>query len=199
MSTITISKELHSKHIFPLALTHQGNGWTPNEAGLGSIFETGPKETLLKKLIDIVDQAQDMICFQSFLMQEGPLFAALKRAALRGVRVYALGAAEARLANHNEEEENFLKEHYIELLKNTFKGSFVFRTADYFHGKFLLIDPQCDRAAGFLVTCNLTKKALAENPELGLPLDRIQIKELFEIFVYHFWEHSAHQHGQTGD
>ncbi len=197
MRTITIPKELHSNEVLTMALTHQGSGWAPDESGRGTLLETGPQKVLLNKLIALIDQSKEMICFQSFLMQEGPLFAALKRAASRGVRVYALGAAEARLANHNEEEEDFMKEHYIKLLEETFKGSILFRTADYFHAKYLLIDPESNAAAGFLVTCNLTNKALSENPELGLQLNPIQIKELFEIFVYHFWEHAAHQHGKS--
>ncbi|MCB9231078.1 MAG: phosphatidylserine/phosphatidylglycerophosphate/cardiolipin synthase family protein [Bacteroidia bacterium] len=196
MSALTITKELKSSKMYPIVLLHHGGGWNPFENGNTAIFETGPQEILLKKMIEMVDRAQNIVCFQSFLMQNGPFFSSLKNAAKRGVRIYALGAAEARLANQNEEED-FKKEDYINLLNETFKGHIIFRTADYFHAKYLLIDPNTTNAEGFLLTCNFTKKAFTVNPELGLLLDGRQVSELFEVFVYHFWEYSAHQHGKT--
>jgi hypothetical protein len=105
---------------------------------------------------------------------------------------------EARLKQTIEEEEDFIRESYVNLLDSKFKSNFVHRSAESFHGKYILIDPTTD-PKGFLCTNNFTETGFSKNPELAIELNRVQCEELFKIFVYHFWEHATDEQTATNE
>mgnify|MGYP003346946851 FL=1 len=76
------------------------------------------------------------------------------------------------------------------------KNHFIHRTAENFHGKYILIDPN-KRPNGFICTNNFTENGFAKNPELAVELSAEQCGELFKVFVYHFWEHSTDEQTAT--
>ena len=137
-----------------------------------------------------------LICLQSFLIQDTELIYSLLRATERKVKVFVLSSAEARLKDKIEEETDFIKENYIKLLENKFKNHFIHRTAENFHAKYLLIDPKT-HPKGFICTNNFTMNGFVKNPELAVELDKTQCEELFKIFVYHFWEHATDEQTAT--
>lgn len=157
------------------------------------LWEVGPQQHVLQQLTRLIDQAKEMICVQSFIMDENPVVEALVKAADRGVNIFVTGAT-VKLSPPEEEPE-FRVENYKKLLEERFKGRFLFRAADHFHAKFILIDPK-NRPAGILLTANLTTNALRKNPELALPLTTEQVRELYDLFRYHFWEQAQDEHTQ---
>lgn len=176
------------------ALLPTGQTWK-SIGNLGDgMWETGAGKEAADSIVSAIQDAKSMICVASFIMDTNPIVDALRVAAGRGVKVYVLGSAEAKLQDEIEDVENEHRTQYERLLKETFVYRFLFRSADFFHAKFVLIDPM-SAPQGFLCTCNLTSKALFENPELVIALDEDQVQSLYRMFVYHFWEHSTQEHG----
>ncbi|WP_324474062.1 phospholipase D-like domain-containing protein [Kaistella chaponensis] len=148
-------------------------------------------------MIKAIDSAKQIICLQSFLIQDNAIIRSLLKAVQeRDVKVFILSSAEARLKETIEEVDDFIKERYIQLLDNKFKNHFVHRTAEGFHGKYIIVDPNT-QPTGFLATNNFTENGFTKNPELAVELNSRQCEDLFKIFVYHFWEHSTDE--QTAD
>ena len=181
---------LPNAQTIPLAILPVPQAYQPIE-DRKVLWEVGPQQHVLQQLTHLIDQAKEMICVQSFIMDDNPVVNALVRAADRGVTVFVTGAT-VKLSPPEEEPE-FRVESYKRLLEEKFKHRFLFRAADHFHAKFILIDPET-RPAGILLTANLTDKALQKNPELALPLSDLQVKELYELFRYHFWEQAQEEH-----
>lgn len=173
-----------------------GSGWKSTEQSNLSVFESGEQKTLLSKIINAIDKAQEFICLQSFLIQDSALIDSLLKAVEREVKIFVLSSAEARLKDRIEEETDFIKANYIQLIDKKFKNHFVHRTAENFHAKYILIDPKT-KPKGFICTNNFTENGFAKNPELAVELNKEQCEELFKVFVYHFWEHSTDEQTAT--
>ncbi len=192
----TIRKE--SKQVFTNAVIPTGNKWRPIENTEHSIVETGPNGQAMNWIAEAIHASKEMICICSFIMDSNLVVEALQSAAERGVKVFVLGSASAKLQDEIEEEERPHRKSYELLLTEVFQSRFLFRSAEYLHAKFILIDPRT-KGTGFVTTCNFTQKAFTENPELVVRLEHHQIQELFQIFVYHFWEHATHEQGRSKD
>jgi phosphatidylserine/phosphatidylglycerophosphate/cardiolipin synthase-like enzyme len=176
-----------------------GSGWKSTETDKLSILESGKNKVLFAKIIKAIDSAKQMICLQSYLIQDTELIDCLIRAVEeRQVKVFVLSCADARLKNTIEEEQDFIKADYIKLLDHKFKNHFVHRTAENFHSKFILTDP-ATKPKGFICTNNFTENGFSKNPELAIELTVEQCEELFKIFVYHFWEHSTQEQTATNE
>jgi phosphatidylserine/phosphatidylglycerophosphate/cardiolipin synthase-like enzyme len=173
-----------------------GSGWESTEQNNLSVFESGEQKILFSKIINAIDKAQVFVCLQSFLIQDSALIDSLLKAVERKVKVFVLSSAEARLKDKIEEETDFIKTNYIQLIDKKFKNHFVHRTAENFHAKYILIDPKTN-PKGFICTNNFTENGFAKNPELAVELNKEQCEELFKVFVYHFWEHSTDEQTAT--
>ncbi len=189
----TLIKEINiiNEGIIQFPILPNGLGWKSTEKEKLSVIESGEGKVLFSKIIKAVDSAKQMVCIQSFLIQDTEIIDALIKAVEeREVKVFVLSSAEARLKETIEEEEDFIKANYIALLDNKFRNHFIHRTAENFHGKYILIDPKT-KPKGFICTNNFTENGFTKNPELAVELNNEQCEELFNIFVYHFWEHST--------
>ncbi|MBS4013955.1 MAG: phosphatidylserine/phosphatidylglycerophosphate/cardiolipin synthase family protein [Bacteroidetes bacterium] len=181
----------------PFPILPNGSGWKSTEKEKLSVIESGEGKVLLSKIIKAIDSAKQMVCFQSFLIQDTEIIDSLIKAVEeRDVKVFVLSSAEARLKETIEEEEDFIKANYIQLLETKFKNHFIHRTAEYFHGKYILVDPK-SKPKGFICTNNFTENGFTQNPELAVELNNEQCEELFKVFVYHFWEHSTDEQTAT--
>ena len=173
-----------------------GSGWKSTEQSNLSVIESGVERILFHKIINAIDKAQEFICLQSFLIQDSALIDSLLKAVERKVKVFILSSAEARLKDRIEEETDFIKANYIQLIDKKFKNHFVHRTAENFHAKYILVDPRTN-PKGFICTNNFTENGFEKNPELAVELNKKQCEELFKVFVYHFWEHSTDEQTAT--
>lgn len=171
--------------------------WESTEQANLAVIESGKAKVLFHQIITAIDEAEELICLQSFLIQDTALIDALVQAAKRGVRIYVLDAAESRLKDSYEEEERVPEKDYKKMLKDKFSYNFVHRQADFFHGKYILIDPKQTSGKACLFTGNFNEKPFEENPELGVWLSPNQVQELYQVFVYHFWEYATDE--QTAD
>lgn len=167
-----------------------GKGWVSSETTNDTLIESGERFVLMNKIVSLIDNAKEFICLQSFLIQTSPVTEALKRASDKGVKVYILSSAEARLKDTIEEEQDFIKADYIKLLTEVFRNRFIHRSAENFHAKYILVDPKSN-PKGFICTNNFTLNGFSKNPELAVELNSDQCTELFKVFTYHFWEHSS--------
>ena len=191
-------KEIHvvNEGTIQFPILPNGSGWESSEQSNLSIFESGEQKTLFSKIIRAIDKAQEFVCLQSFLIQDSALIDSLLKAVERNVKVFILSSAEARLKDRIEEETDFIKANYIQLIDKKFRNHFVHRTAENFHAKYILIDPKTN-PKGFICTNNFTENGFAKNPELAVELNKEQCEELFKVFVYHFWEHSTDEQTAT--
>jgi phosphatidylserine/phosphatidylglycerophosphate/cardiolipin synthase-like enzyme len=189
----TIIKKIQVKNVESIKypIIPNGFGWTSTERNNLSVIESGEKKILLYKIVKMIESAEQMICLQSFLIQNSPIIDALLKAVeKRKVKVFVLGSAEARIKDTIEEEQDFIKSDFIDLLQKNFKNKFIYRVAENFHAKFILVDPKT-KPKGFLCTNNFTLNGFNKNPELAIELSKSQSEELFKVFVYHFWEHAT--------
>jgi phosphatidylserine/phosphatidylglycerophosphate/cardiolipin synthase-like enzyme len=108
-----------------------------------------------------------------------------------------MGCAEAKLeANPYGEEDSFITKEYKTMLEEKFKNNFIHRQAGNLHAKFILIDPKTN-PKGYLFTGNFNLKPFYENPELAIELSMAKTKELFQVFVHHFWNHTTDEQTQS--
>ncbi|CAL2080171.1 conserved hypothetical protein [Tenacibaculum dicentrarchi] len=172
--------------------------WISTENDNLSIIESGKNGVLFHKIITDIESAEEMICLQSFLIQDTKIIDALLKAKKeRDVRVFVMGCAEAKLeSNPYDEEDSFITKEYKKMLEDKFKNNFTHRQAGNLHAKFILIDPK-KNSKGYIFTGNFNEKPFFENPELAVKLSNTQITELFKIFVYHFWEHTTDEQTNT--
>lgn len=191
--------EIINESIIKHPIVPNGQGWVSSEPSRLGVIESGPSKILMNKIITLIESATDFICLQSFLIQDTPVIDALLKAVReRKIKVYVLSSSDARLKDVIEEEgDDFIRSNYIKMLETKFKNHFIFRSADNFHAKFILIDPKTS-PKGFLCTSNFTLKAFTRNPELAVALSKEQCEELFKVFVYHFWEYTTDEYiGET--
>lgn len=193
-------KEIHvvNEGTIQFPILPNGSGWKSTEQSNLSVIESGEQKILFSKIINAIDNAKEFVCLQSFLIQDSELINSLLKAVERNVKVFVLSSAEARLKDRIEEETDFIKDNYIKLLDTKFKNHFVHRTAENFHAKYILIDPNTN-AKGFICTNNFTENGFEKNPELAVELNKEQCEELFKVFVYHFWEHSTDEQTATNE
>lgn len=196
MKTITKIIEVENEGKIDYPILPHGAGWQSTEREELLILESGNNAVLLTKIQEAIGQASHMICLQSFLLQDTPLIDSLLQAVKRGVKVFVLSSAEARLKDTIEEEQDFIKQDYIKLLENKIKNHFVHRVAKNVHAKYVVIDPKTN-PKGFICTNNFTENGFLKNPELAVALNEVQCQELFKIFVYHFWECATDEQNAT--
>lgn len=198
MHTINFKQTFRNEEILDNVFVPTTNNWQSTEGQQLTIMESGPKQVLFYSIIDYIQQAEEMICLQSFLIQDTTIIDALIEASQRGVKVFILDAAETRLKTQaHPEDDSFIADEYKEMINMKFRRHFVHRQAVNLHAKFILIDPRSNNANGFLFTGNFNEKPFKENPELGVELDEVQTNELFKLFVYHFWEHTTDEQNDS--
>lgn len=198
MHTINFKQTFRNEEILDNVFIPTTNQWHSTEEQQLSVIESGPKQVLFHKIIEHIEQAEEMVCLQSFLIQDTIIIDALVEASQRDVKVFILDAAETRLKTEAyPEDDSFIADEYKGMVNNKFRRNFVHRQAGNLHAKFIIIDPKSNNANGFLFTGNFNEKPFKENPELGIELDEVQTNELFKLFVYHFWEHTTDEQNDT--
>jgi phosphatidylserine/phosphatidylglycerophosphate/cardiolipin synthase-like enzyme len=172
--------------------------WISTENDDLSVIESGKDGVLFRKIITEINNAQDMICLQSFLIQDTKIIDVLLKAKQeRGVKVFVMGCAEAKLKeNPYGEEDGSITKGYKTMLEEKFNNNFIHRQAGNLHAKFILIDPKTN-PKGYLFTGNFNLKPFYENPELAVELSKAKTTELFQVFVHHFWNHTTDEQTQS--
>lgn len=198
MKTLIKEISIINEGILQFPILPNGSSWKSSEQSNLSVIESGEQKILFSKIINAIGKAQEFVCLQSFLIQDSAIIDSLLKAVQRNVKVFVLSSAEARLKDRIEEETDFIKANYIQLIDNKFRNHFVHRTAENFHAKYILIDPR-NNPKGFICTNNFTENGFAKNPELAVELNKEQCEELFKVFVYHFWEHSTDEQTETNE
>ncbi len=170
-------------------------------AGGDEVFDTVfHQDSLSRHVVRVIDDAEEMLVLCSFLLADNAVEQALLQAEKRGVRVYCLIAAEARLDRENPEGEfdkKVLSLHKAMLKK--LAGKVMFRTSSSFHAKVVLADPFTSVASGVLLTANLTTDAMERNEELLLKLKANEVKQLAEYFKWAIWEVAEHESIKSGN
>lgn len=175
--------------------------WSPREIGaVGSpiqdngVFRIERARTAARSICDSIDRARYMVVVTTFLLADREIEDALLRAAKRGVRVYLLLATEARLekevSDDSEFERQALDQHKAML--GALAGWALIRSSKSFHAKAVLIDP-LDGGAGYLLTANLTERALDRNEELAVALSPAEVRAVFEHLRWAMWEGADHE------
>ena len=201
MTTKIISKTIALQNENSLSYIFLKNGdWKPKNNDGDSVLQSASDRQVFNKIIALIQSAKEMICLQSFLIQDNQIIDKLLSASERGVKVYITSSANVRLEPkmYADIEPDFIKENYIKMLNEKFKSNFIFRSADNFHAKFIIIDGKSE-AKGMIFTNNFTDKGFFENPELAIILSENKAKELFKVFVYHFWEQATDEQNTTNE
>ncbi|HRI70212.1 MAG TPA: phospholipase D-like domain-containing protein [Polyangium sp.] len=165
----------------------------------GRVFQAEEKAEMRGVLEQMIGSAREVVMISSFLFADANLESALLNASKRGVRVYLLVASEAKLEKDVRENDSFSRETLADhkRLLNEFAGWVCMRTAEFFHAKFVLVDPKT-QPRGMLLTANLTKEALTRNHELGVYLVPNDVRALASLFVWAFWEAAQHELLEAG-
>ncbi len=153
-------------------------------------------KVLIEYLVKMIDDAQDIICISSFIIQESEMTKALLNASSRGVRVYILTAKEEDLRKASDQltDSEIAKIEGHKKLLNDMASKVLIRTGPNFHAKFALVDPLKGAKKGVLMTCNATVGAMTgENTEIAIVLTRDEVKSVFAQFIYGFWKMSERQ------
>lgn len=152
------------------------------------LWQVGPNKQLHKRLIELITEAQEVIIGSTFLLSDSKIADALLSATDRGVRVYLLTASEHRVraapGSDDFFSEKMCNEHKD--LLDSLAGKVLLRSAEHFHAKFLVSDPQGDTPRGIITTANFNP-ALVESVELGVELSREEVLELAGWFNRSFW------------
>ncbi|MCE5296898.1 MAG: phospholipase D-like domain-containing protein [Euryarchaeota archaeon] len=151
---------------------------------------------LALRLASYANDAKDMICVSSYLIQGSPFTDAMIEAAKRGVRCYVITSREDELKVDPDEVEgknkNILDEHRH--LLDSLAGYVLVRTAPHFHAKFALFDPKGKQPCGIMATCNFTVDAMkGGNVEVALTLTSAEVQSVYNQFVHGFWAEPGHE------
>ncbi len=201
METKSISKTIILRNNNTLPTIFLKNGmWKPENQLNSTVLQATKDKEVFNKIIDLIKSAKEIICLQSFLLQDNQIIDELLLAAKNGIKVYVMSAANVRLEPkmYADIEPDFIKENYVKMLNEKFKNNFIFRSCDDFHAKFIVIDGK-NEAKGMILTNNFTDKGFFENPEIAVILSENQAKELFKVFVYHFWEKTTDEQNNTNE
>jgi len=178
-----------------------GPGWVPArtpgpapERWEQGICPSGNKRVAASAIVQAILKAQRQVLLSSFLLSDEQIANALfEVSSKRGVRVYVLNAAEARLEKEPREDSEFDRDTYEahKQLMNRLAGHVLFRTAKSFHAKVVLVD--APSGEGYLLTANLTSKALERNEELAVRLTPAECEQVRGWLAYAFWEGAEHE------
>jgi len=198
MKELVYKKSFENEKVLHNVFIPTNKEWVSTENDELSIIESGKNGVLFNKIITDIYAAKVMVCLQSFLIQDTKIIDALLKAKQeRGIKVFVMGCAEAKLeANPYGEEDSFITKEYKAMLEEKFKNNFIHRQAGNLHAKFILIDPKTN-PKGYLFTGNFNKKPFYENPELAIELSRDKAVELFKVFVHHFWNHTTDEQTES--
>lgn len=167
-----------------------------------NIIVASKEKELLNHLIGMVDEAKEIVCISTFLIQKSGLTDALLRAAERDVRVYLLTAQKEDLIKASDELsewETMLIEEHKDIL-DSFAGNVLVRTAPHFHAKFILVDPKFHSSKGLVMTCNATVDAMCgKNMEIAATLTSDEITSHFSQFISGFWKEANHELLKKGE
>lgn len=176
------------------AKQHRTETW--NDAG---IWQTGPRRAAAIHAVSLIDGAKEVLVVCSFLLSDPEILSALERASTKGVRVYAMLAAETRLLSEPPEHDRTdlaeWKRRVLDEFKESLRrlgGRALIRASDQFHAKVVIADPST-QPAGIMFTANLTKEAVERNQELAVALSEVQVRELMGLLGWAFWEASTHE------
>lgn len=158
------------------------------ESDVGRIMTSGSSGKLKKRIIQLIDSANNQICACSFLLADNQIEDSLIKASKRGVRIYFLTSAEVKLKTSEGEDwgrDDEIRELHKKMLTKLV-GNIYLRSSGHFHAKYIIVD----KKKGLMTTCNFTTKALIENPEVGVELNKEECKQVWKLFQYQFWEDS---------
>ncbi len=174
--------------------------WLSTGATLGGqeergrqVHESGRGRVVTGEIVSLLEQAEAKVVVSSFLLADERVEDALLAAARRGVRVYLLLASEARLGAEDPAGEfgkQVLEQHVAML--GRLGGHVLFRSAEHFHAKLVVSDPET-RPRGLLLTANLTTEALERNEELALVLTAEEVVEAVAYLKWAMWEAAEHE------
>ncbi len=198
MKELSYKKSFENNKVLRNVFIPTNEKWRSTENDDLSVIESGKDGVLFSEIITAINNAQVMICLQSFLIQDTQIIDALLHAKeKRGVRVFITGCAEAKLeSNPYGEEDSFIIKEYKTMLEEKFKNNFIHRQAGNLHAKFILIDPKTN-PKGYMFTGNFNLKPFFENPELAVELSIAITKELFQVFVHHFWNYTTDEQTES--
>lgn len=183
----TSTLDLAAEELPPCWLRRFPTSSDPNENPARGVWRTGPQLRFRAALVDGLNSAREVALVSSFLLSDTTLAEAMRRAAERGVRVYALTASKQRLGKVLGEDDDFdrkMAEDHEKLLDGL-AGRVLLRSADHLHAKFVVIDPGPTGRA-WLSTANFNK-GLGDNIELGVELDRDLATSFAAHFQWAFW------------
>ena len=152
------------------------------------------KDIMKEVIIKSLKEAIETVMISSFLIMDERLRDTILDLAKKGVRVYLLSAPETMIDKDDGEIEGnktSLRTRYLNLISEL-SNVVLLRSAEYFHAKYLLIDPLSNNPKGFVSTANFNK-ALSENPEILIELNKKQIKSAYNFFVWGFWIESQRE------
>ncbi|HLP21207.1 MAG TPA: phospholipase D-like domain-containing protein, partial [Chitinophagales bacterium] len=176
---LTKQINLVNRGVLKSLILKNGPGWQTTESKGYLLIESGPDRVLENKVVTIINAAQEMICLQSFLIQDSDIINALVTAVeQRKVRVFVLSASNVRLKDNMEEEPDFKRADYVQMLEKKFRYNFVHRSSENFHAKFIVADAQT-KPLGLICTNNFTTMGFAKNVEAGVLLSPEQCLELY--------------------
>ncbi|MHA1755982.1 MAG: phospholipase D-like domain-containing protein [Promethearchaeota archaeon] len=159
------------------------------------IISNGDK-VLYEKIINMIDNAKEIICISSFIFTDLDIANHLVKASNKGVRIYILTASDSKIRNLPNEESDFGKDVFEKNKKffDSISNKVKIRTSDKFHAKFILIDPKLQNKKGLFLTSNFTRKSFLENLEIGVILNSEEIDDLFFHFCNGFWLESQYDY-----
>lgn len=122
MHTINFKQTFRNEEILDNVFIPTTNQWQSTEEQQLSIIESGPKQVLFHSIIEHIQQAEEIVCLQSFLIQDTSIIDALVEASQRDVKVFILDAAETRLKTQAyPEDDNFITDEYKEMINKKFR------------------------------------------------------------------------------
>jgi cardiolipin synthase len=187
----TISQR--EREIGPLWHQRQRQAAEPAESLGSGVYRSGKEHRLSDELVRAISGARETVIVASFLFADSGIENALLDAAKRGVRVYMLLAAEARLDSEQSPDSDFGKQVLAEhkAMLRRLEGWALVRSAAHFHAKAVLVDPNSS-GPGFLLTANLATEPLSRNEEIGIRLEAAECASLYAYLRWAMWEESQH-------